>query len=120
MGRPMLSAQDRGQAVPVPPVAGASAPADAPFPQADPAVRRGAQEREAARTSRLLSGGQSGGDQVQLPVELRSTAAASAPEDPTQPLGRGEAFLPATSIGAPSARTAFAPQPVLTCSRPAR
>jgi type IV secretion system protein VirB10 len=56
-------------------------------------VQRATQEREAARTSQLFSGGQGGGDQAQSPVELKSTAPASAPEAPPQPFGRGEAFL---------------------------
>jgi len=93
MGRPMLSAQERGQAVPMPPVSGSPAPARPPVPQPDPAVQRAVQEREAARTSQLFSGGQSGGEQVQPPVELRSTAPAGTPEPPAQSLGRGEAFL---------------------------
>ena len=93
MGRPMLSAQERGQAVPMPPVPGSPAPARPPVPQPGPAVQRAVQEREAARTSQLFSGGQGGDDQVQPPVELRSTAPGSTPEAQAQPLGRGEAFL---------------------------
>ena len=93
MGRPMLSAQERGQAVPMPPVPGSPTPPRPPVPQPDPAVQRAVQEREAARTSQLFSGGQSGGDQVRPPVELRSTTPASDPDAPAQPLGRGEAFL---------------------------
>jgi type IV secretion system protein VirB10 len=89
----MLSAQERGQAVPMPPVSGSPVPTKPPVPQPDPAVQRAVQEREAARTSQLFSGGQSGGEQVQPPVELRSTAPAGTPETPAQPLGQGEAFL---------------------------
>lgn len=47
LGRPMLSAQDRGQPVPAPPVAGPMVPGT------DPEEQRRLQEIEAARLSRL-------------------------------------------------------------------
>lgn len=49
LGRPIVSAQNRGQPVPVPP---AAAP---PVPQVDPAEQRRLQEMEAARVSRLFA-----------------------------------------------------------------
>lgn len=95
MGRPILSAQERGQVVPLPPVAGAPG-TPAAVPPINPAIEQARQEREAARTSRLFLGDagggttsepsastSGGGPSLLLPGE---TAAA-----PTQ--GRGEAFL---------------------------
>lgn len=49
LGRPIVSAQNRGQPVPVPPTA---AP---PVPRIDPAEQRRLQEMEAARVSRLFA-----------------------------------------------------------------
>lgn len=93
MGRPILSAQERGQPVPIPPAPGGPNPPVATTPPVDPAIQRAAQEREAARTSQLFSGGQSGGGQVEPSVSLPATPAAVAPEAAAQPSGRGEAFL---------------------------
>lgn len=91
MGRPMLSAQQRGEQVPVPPqpvVPGAPA-----APPVDPAVQRAQQEREAARTSALFSTTQTGGGAEAAtapPPPLPAPAVADAPQ---LPAGRGEAFL---------------------------
>ena len=49
LGRPIVSAQQRGQPVPVPSVAGPA------VPQVDPAEQRRLQEMEAARVSRLFA-----------------------------------------------------------------
>lgn len=93
MGRPMLSAQERGQPVPIPPAPGAPSPPVAAAPPVDPAIQRAAQEREAARTSQLFSGGQSGDGQVGPPVSLSTAPPAVAAEPTAQPSGRGETFL---------------------------
>lgn len=95
MGRPILSAQQRGEAVPLPPIPGApSAAAPAP-PPVDPAVQQARQEREAARTSRLFLGDAGGGaPSAEAPVALAAAPPSVPGEAPTQPaLGRGEAFL---------------------------
>lgn len=95
MGRPILSAQERGQTVPLPPVSGApgvSAPAPPPI---DPALQQARQEREAARTSRLFLGDAGSGAQPGEPLASPVAAPLSPPGDtpPAPPLGRGEAFL---------------------------
>lgn len=98
MGRPILSAQERGQAVPLPPVPGApGAPPTPATPRVDPAVQQARQEREAARTSRLFladaggAGAPNDGSMQSMPapsLSLSGEPAAAAPAP-----GRGEAFL---------------------------
>lgn len=94
MGRPIRSAQQRGEAVPLPPVAGAPG-AVTPARPVDPAVQQAQQEREAARTSRLFLGDAGGGAASVEPPVAPAAASPSLPGDaPAQPaLGRGEAFL---------------------------
>lgn len=95
MGRPILSAQQRGETVPLSPVSGVQgAPAHAP-PAVDPAVQQARQEREAARTSRLFLGNAGGGAQPGEPLVSLAAAPPSLPGDtpPAPTLGRGEAFL---------------------------
>jgi len=91
LGRPILSAQERGEPVPIPPP-GASVPPAAP--SVDPAIERARQEREAARTSALFNdaGRGNGAPDVAIssppgPVSTEADLAA------TPPLSRGEAFL---------------------------
>lgn len=70
LGRPMLSAQQRGQNVPVP-------PAGAPLvPQVDPAEQRRLQEMEAARLSRLFAQAEA---QAQPAAQVGSASAESTP-----------------------------------------
>lgn len=57
LGRPILSAQQRGTDVPLPPIGAPARPAGPQANAADAARQRAAQERDAARTSRLFLGG---------------------------------------------------------------
>lgn len=94
LGRPMLSAQERGQPVPIPPPGGAVPP---PAPPVDPAIERAAQEREAARTSALFNdAGRGGGaDAAAAGAALPPPVVAPPVTEPTAApaLSRGEAFL---------------------------
>lgn len=76
LGRPILSAQQRGEHVPVPAM-GQPAPGPDPAEQAAAAARqREAQERDAARTASLFLGGSRG---VGSDAEARSAAPAPVP-----------------------------------------
>ena len=97
LGRPILSAQERGQAVPLPPVGGAPGVPPPRMSLVDPAIQQARQEREAARTSRLFLGNTGGGvssdaataePPAALPLSIPGEPAPAAPV-----LGRGEAFL---------------------------
>jgi type IV secretion system protein VirB10 len=93
LGRPILNAQERGQAVPVPPQPGPPMPPVNPAtPPVDPAVQRAQQEREAARTSSLFSGTETASSP---PAVASAPVASPMPTEPSTPqtLGRGEAFL---------------------------
>ncbi|WP_336966573.1 TrbI/VirB10 family protein [Sphingobium aquiterrae] len=57
LGRPILSAQQRGADVPPPPIGAPAPPAGPQANAAEAARQRAAQERDAARTSRLFLGG---------------------------------------------------------------
>ena len=92
LGRPILSARNAGEAVPVP---GMGPPNAAPDPREAAAAKareRAAQERDAARSSQLFLG------------------SASSPETPAAPgprLGGGVAAGPDDAGKAPSGRAAF-------------
>lgn len=95
LGGPILSAQERGQNVPVPPIGTqpGQATGDAPTP-AEQAAQRAAQEREAAIASRLFSAGQGGSAapaalaSPTLPgIDLAALGAAAAPAAPPPPDG---------------------------------
>lgn len=77
LGRPIVSAQERGTAVPPPPI-GTTAPD--PRAQAEQAARqRAAQERDAARTSTVFMGGSRASGAAPAPAVI---ASGSAPVDP--------------------------------------
>lgn len=82
LGRPILSAQERGADVPAPPM---GAPAGSPTPSAaanaaQAARERVRQERDAARTSKVFAGGESAanGPVAQTPTALPSAASTDA------------------------------------------
>lgn len=91
LGGPIVSAQQRGQDVPVPPIGGQSGQSGAPPPTPEElAAQRAAQEREAAIGSRLFLGGQ-GGASGPAPAPapagldlagLNTAATAAAPAPP--------------------------------------
>lgn len=82
LGRPIVSAQERGTAVPPPPIG--RTPTD-PRAQAEEAARqREAQERDAARTSTVFMGGSRVGTPAPAPVVV---ASGSAPADPSGQVG---------------------------------
>lgn len=98
MGRPILSAQRRGEVVPLPPSYGApgvASPTSAP--PIDSAIQQARQEREAARTSRLFLSDASGGASAASPAtDAQVTSPVSPPgeiQPASPPPGRGEAFL---------------------------
>ena len=78
LGGPIVSAQQRGENVPVPPMGAGAAPPD-PRAQAEEAARqRAAQERDAARTSSVFLGSNAGAAASPAP-------AMPAPAAPTTP-----------------------------------
>jgi type IV secretion system protein TrbI len=79
LGGPILAAQRNGETVPLPPVGGP--PPNAGVSRADAARQLAAQERDAARTSRLFLGGAGGGSQatISAPADLASLGAAANP-----------------------------------------
>lgn len=97
LGRPILSAQERGQVVPLPPVGGAPGVPSSATPAVDPAIQQARQEREAARTSRLFLGNAGGGASNDAATAVLPAATPLQPSgEPALPApapGRGEAFL---------------------------
>ncbi|MBC3941113.1 TrbI/VirB10 family protein [Sphingomonas albertensis] len=93
LGRPIVSAQQRGEAVPPPPMGGPAAAPPTPAQTAAEAARqRALQERDTARTSGVFLGGQSA-----------SGRGAGSPN-------AGPAMgLPSLALGAPPAAPASAP-----------
>jgi len=84
LGGPIVSAQQRGQDVPVPPV---GAQPDPRAQAAEAARQRVAQERDAARTSGVFLGGSSAGAAAMpsLPNLAMAAPDAAAPQPPAQP-----------------------------------
>jgi type IV secretion system protein TrbI len=77
LGGPILAAQRNGEVVPLPPVG--QQPPDTAASRADAARQLAAQERDAARTSRLFLGGAGGGASASpsAPIDLASLGAAA-------------------------------------------
>ena len=77
LGGPILNAQNKGEIVPLPPVGGAVQPQ---APAVDTKRQLAAQERDAARISRLFLGGASGASAGASPdLALASAGSAAAP-----------------------------------------
>ena len=89
LGRPILSAQQNGQPVPVPPMGSATAPVDPRLAQAEQARQRVVQERDSARTSRLFLASMGDGNATQPATQPPPSPAAApaAAKDPTAPTG---------------------------------
>lgn len=85
LGRPILSAQERGANVPVPPVGSQDSPPSPQANAAEQARQRVVQERDAARTSRLFLGGSA--TETALPTVTASPlpVPAAEPATPTPP-----------------------------------
>ena len=73
LGRPIVSAQQRGEDVRVPPIGARPGPPDPRAQAAEAARQRAAQERDAARTSSVFHGS-GGGVAASSAPALRSTA----------------------------------------------
>jgi len=89
LGRPILSAQQNGQPVPVPPMGSATAPVDPRLAQAEQARQRVVQERDSARTSRLFLASMGDGNAAQPATQPPPSPAAApvAAKDPAAPTG---------------------------------
>ncbi|WCT74663.1 TrbI/VirB10 family protein [Sphingomonas naphthae] len=90
LGRPIVSAQQRGEDVPVPPVGAQPGPPDPRAQAAEAARQRAAQERDAARTSSVFLG--SGGGRAGAGAEPVSTPGLPAPsaQEPAQQAAQGD------------------------------
>ena len=91
LGGPILAAQRNGETVPLRPVGGELP--NAAVSRIDAARQLAAQERDAARTSRLFLGGAIGGSQAtaSAAIDLASLAAATNPNPSANPAPEGEA-----------------------------
>ena len=87
LGGPIVSAQQRGENVPVPPIGAQPGPPD-PRAQAEEAARqRAAQERDAARTSSVFLGSNAGGAASPSPALPALAAPATQTSADTAPQG---------------------------------
>jgi type IV secretory pathway VirB10-like protein len=106
LGRPIVSAQQRGEAIPPPQIGGpGAAPPPTPAQTAAEAARqRALQERDTARTSGVFLGGQGAGSRV-----AASPGGAALPglDLPTLSLGAPGAAAPTSATPTGSARRAF-------------
>ncbi|WP_066777679.1 TrbI/VirB10 family protein [Sphingomonas sp. CCH5-D11] len=90
LGRPIVSAQQRGEDVPVPPIGAHPSPPDPRAQAAEAARQRAAQERDAARTSSVFLGGGGGGARAGAePVSTPGLPAPSA-QEPAQQAAQGD------------------------------
>ncbi len=96
LGRPILSAQQRGADVPPPPIGAPAPPAGLQANAVEAARQRAAQERDAARTSRLFLGGS---------VAAAGAAPAILPSVDT-PGASGAAVAPQSGEAAPGDQAA--------------
>nr|WP_314439079.1 TrbI/VirB10 family protein [uncultured Brevundimonas sp.] len=88
LGGPIVSAQQRGENVPVPPMGAGAAPPD-PRAQAEEAARqRAAQERDAARTSSVFLGSNAGA--VASPAPAMPAVATPATPTPADTAPQGD------------------------------
>ncbi len=78
LGRPIVSAQQRGDAVPVPPIGAQPGQPDPRVQAAEAARQRATQEREAARTSSVFLGSSGGAASSAEPAMPAPTAPAPA------------------------------------------
>ena len=97
LGGPILSAQQRGEEVPVPPIGGETVQADPAAQAREAAMQRAQQERDAARTSSVfLSGSGAGYPQQVSPggaLDLASLQAAQSSSASNQTTTPGGGFM---------------------------
>lgn len=105
LGRPIVSAHRRGEAIPPPPMAGPGAPPPTPAQTAAEAARaRAIQERDSARTSGVFLGGQSASGRA---VGPGGATALPGLDLPSLALGAPPAAPAAAAAPSGSARRAF-------------
>lgn len=111
LGGPIVSAQQRGENVPVPPIGANPPPPDPQVQAAEAARQRAAQERDAARTSGVFLGGSGAGSAPPLPIALPGIGqAAPAPsQDAPAPQDSRRAFLDRQAGATTSAARIVAP-----------
>jgi type IV secretion system protein TrbI len=88
LGRPIVSAQQRGEDVPVPPIGAQPGPPDPRVQAAEAARQRAAQERDAARTSSVFLG--SGGARSSAEPISPPGLPASSVQEPASPPAQGD------------------------------
>ena len=88
LGRPIVSAQQRGEEVPVPPIGAQPGPPDPRAQAAEAARQRAAQERDAARTSSVFLG--SGGARAGAEPVAAPGLPAPSGQEPTQQAAQGD------------------------------
>lgn len=88
LGRPILSAQQRGENVPVPPIGAQPGPPDPRAQAAEAARQRAAQERDAARISSLFLG--SGGARAGAEPASTPGLPAQSAQEPAQQTAQGD------------------------------
>ena len=88
LGRPIVSAQQRGEDVPVPPIGAQPGPPDPRAQAAEAARQRAAQERDAARTSSVFLG--SGGAQTGAEPVAALGLPAPRGQEPAQQAAQGD------------------------------
>lgn len=111
LGRPIVSAQQRGEDVPVPPIGANPPPPDPRVQAAEAARQRAAQERDAARTSGVFLGGSGAGLGPSLPIALPGIGQIPqpAPQDAPAPQDSRRAFLDRQAGAMTSAARIVAP-----------
>jgi type IV secretory pathway VirB10-like protein len=88
LGRPIVSAQQRGEDVPVPPVGAQPGPPDPRAQAAEAARQRAAQERDAARTSSVFLG--SGGARAGAEPVAAPGLPTPSGQEPAQQVAQGD------------------------------
>lgn len=89
LGRPILSAQERGQNVPVPPIGAGAGQPDPRAQAAEAARQRAQQERDAARTASLFLGGGSASGASAAPT-IGAASESTVPSQPDAAAAQGD------------------------------
>ncbi len=89
LGRPIVSAQQRGDTVPVPPVGAQAGQPDPPAQAAEAARQRAQQQRDAARTSSVFLASGGGARATAEPAAMPGSPAPT-PQEPAQQVAQGD------------------------------